>query len=342
MINHARTLLLNTAKRRTHYSDIGYEYVPSNFKPIELPPTLNLVRQILFGASPDNYFLNYRCRELLSYIHSTELAEYIYALDPRVTYWPEINKPFFEPTSSRVSITQTHGAPGRFTVTGNLRSINSLGHAYNQYTIDLYKEAASNDDIVLKLKLQQIGRRSTPIIFDVTSLDTPPILTLPGTEVKLRLLVKVPVPGQALIVSERANNLLAETYTFAVETNLANEPPLRSRITTEDDAITVVEAYSPTLGGIIYSEETEEVPEETAGLLSRWFVETKATPEPILQTAISALEMIGEPASIELFGLENKEPYLTFKNLWFDHPLPVYRLSGMVLALIYRLEALRG
>lgn len=319
MINHARTLLLNQPRRKTHYSDIGYEYVPADYRPVELPPTLSVVRNLFFGAAPDNYFLNYRCRELLAYLHTTELSEYVYALDPRVTYWPELNKPFLEPTSRRVSITQTYGAPKRFTITGNLRALNSLGHAYNQYTIDLYREETVGDEIVLKLKLQPVGRNSPAIVTEVASPSSPPILTLPGTEVKLRLATKTYAPD-----------------------NTFNDYPAQNSVQTENGALLVVETYTPANGGYIYLETPEESENDQPGKVSRWFVETKATPEPILQTALSALELIGEPAIIELFGVENKEPYLTFKNLWLDHPLPIYRLSGIVLALIYRTEELRG
>lgn len=342
MINHARTLLLNRARRHTHYSDDGYEYVPPEFKPVELPPTLAMVRQILFGSAPDNYFLNYRCRELLSYIHTTDLAEYIYKFDKRVTYWPETHKPFFAPAGKRISITQMYGQPQKFTVVGNLKALNSLGRANCQYTIDLSRVVAENDDIVLQLKLQQIGSRSAAAVVAVGSLDTPPILVLPNTEIKLRLDAIIPPLGVDIFLSERNDNMRVETYTPGAETNLAIEPPTIRRIMSESDAIMIFESYSASLGNAIYTEDTEISTQELPGLAARWFVETKAAPEPILPTAISALEMIGEPASIELFGFKNEEPYLTFKNLWFDHPLPMYKLAGIVLALIYRTEELRG
>lgn len=342
MINHARTLLLNQHRRRTHYSDIGYEYVPPEYRPVELPATLSMIRQLLFGSSPDNYFLNYRCRELLSYIHATELSEYIYRLDPRVTYWPETHKPFFEPTSKRVVITQTYGEQQSFSVTGDLKSLNSLGRAYQQYTIDLSRVLADNGDTVLKLKLQQVGGRNPAVVETVASIDTPPILALPNTDIKLRLNMRIPPVGDMLVLSERSKNLQVETYTPNTEADIAAEPLAIRRITSELDALMVIEAYSPSLGGQIHTEDTEVDFDASAGLVARWFVETKAAPEPILSTAIAALEMIGEPASLELFGFDNKEPYLTFKNLWFDHPLPTYRLAGIVLALIYRTEELRG
>jgi len=331
MINHARTLLLNQARRKTHYSDIGYEYVPPEFTPVELTPTLGIVRKLLFGSAPDNYFLNYRCRELLSYLHTTELAEYVYRFDPRVTYWPEINKPFFEPTSKRVVINRTYGTPYRFTVTGSLKSLNSLGHAHRQYTIDLYKTLDANSNLIMQLKLQRVGDRQPAVVETVQSFDSPPVLTLPQTDIKLLLSLRAPILGESLITTERDRNLQAETYAAGLNLYLAAEPYGLRRITSENDALTLIEVYSA----------SGPAPETETGLIARWFVETKATPEPILPVAIPGLEMIGEPANLELFGFKNEEPYLTFKNLWLDHPLPVYRLGGIVLALIYRTEELR-
>jgi hypothetical protein len=331
MINHARTLLLNQARRKTHYSDIGYEYVPPEFRPVTLTPTLQLVRQLLFGSTPDNYFLNYRCRELLSYVHATELEEYIYRFDPRVTYWPETHKPFFEPTSKRVVINQTYGTPYRFNVTGSLQSLNSLGHANRQYTIDLFKTNIGGE-VVMQLKLQRVGSRAAPIVETVQSFDSTPVLVLPETDIKLRLTLRAPILGETLLASERDNNFQIETYSEGFNSFLTTEPFGLRRITSDNDALTLIEVYSA----------SSVAAETDTGLIARWFVETKATPEPILTSAIAGLELIGEPASIELFGFKNEEPYLTFKNLWFDHPLPVYRLNGMVLALIYRTEELRG
>jgi hypothetical protein len=54
------------------------------------------------------------------------------------------------------------------------------------------------------------------------------------------------------------------------------------------------------------------------------------------------LELLGEPVFLELFGAAPVEPYATFKNLWFDHPSAAHRLGGLLLALIYRTDAVRN
>lgn len=84
MLNHARTLLLNTEGNQPTVP--GDELIPPEFAPVALPTPLQQVRQRLFGVAPDRTMLNYRAFELLTLLHATELEEYVFALDPRITY----------------------------------------------------------------------------------------------------------------------------------------------------------------------------------------------------------------------------------------------------------------
>ena len=84
------------------------------------------------------------------------------------------------------------------------------------------------------------------------------------------------------------------------------------------------------------------LPDPGASGAARWLVDLAVDPPPAITTILPALELIGEPAVLELFGVVSEEPYTTFKNLWFDHPLPAYRLAGFVLAYIYRLNERRS
>lgn len=308
MINHARTLLMNRARSRTHYSDYGYEYVPTTFQPIALPSTFSTIRQIIFGSRPDNYFLNFRVNELLSYIHNTELAEYIYRLDPRVTYWPQIGKPYFEPAGKRVSITQVYGSPQRLNVAGSLYALTALGKACNMYSISL-RRAERDGSTVFEMDVRYEGRRDSRFTKTIRDFNSPPTITLPDTELNLRL-------------------------------NPSSYSREYTEIVTEINDFIVLEAYDTTTAARLSGEQLTLT--DDTGLEAQWFVETKVNPAPVITTVMPAMELLGEPVYLELFGVEDKEPYLTFKNLWFDHPLPAYRLSGMVLALIYRTEELRG
>lgn len=292
-----------------HYSDYGYEYVPPSFKPVALTNALQTIRQLFFGANPDNYFLNFRANELMSYIHATELAEYVYKLDSRVTYWPRIGKPYFEPAGKKVLITQVYGAPHRLNTAGNLSALTAVGKAFNLYVISLRRVVIDNAPR-FNIEVRYEGKRDSKFTIPVTNFSAPPIIALPDTELNLRL---NPQP-------------YGKEY---------------SEVTTEVNDIIVVETYKPG-DALRLSEERILKTPGTDGLDAQWLVETKVNPAPIITTAMSALEMLGEPVYLDIFGVEAEEPYATFKNLWFDHPLPVYKLAGMVLAVIYRTEELRG
>lgn len=97
MINHLRTLLLNISSSDTPPPDYpGEEFVPADYIARTLTDGLKTVHQLLFGIVPDRTLLNFRLRELLGLLHTSELAEFVYALDPRVTYWPPLNNSLFD------------------------------------------------------------------------------------------------------------------------------------------------------------------------------------------------------------------------------------------------------
>lgn len=89
MINEARTLLLNMDGRNNPGPNFpGEEFVPTEARIQTMPAYLDNLWHLFFGANPDRASVNYRLRELLPVLHSTELSEFIYNLDSRVTYWP--------------------------------------------------------------------------------------------------------------------------------------------------------------------------------------------------------------------------------------------------------------
>jgi hypothetical protein len=78
---------------------------------------------------------------------------------------------------------------------------------------------------------------------------------------------------------------------------------------------------------------------------SSWTVRGFNRPQRPLADIETSLKSIGEPNLVQLFGVTNEEPYLTFKNCWYNHPELAYRLGGFVLAMIYRsneIYALQG
>lgn len=301
MINHARTLLLNTSPLSAHAQDAGYEYIPHEFRPAILSNALQLIYRTLFGVSPDQRFLNLRARELLTYIHQTELAEYVHKLDPRVTYWPAINSNVL-PLDRQITVTQVAGSPRQIAVTGSFTTTNAAPRARQQYFVALtadgdvpaldnlllvedgaffeaedlgylaLESAISGPSGVNVVYLQQIGVTSTALITPVASFSELPAISLPDTKLKFR--------------------------------------------------------FSSAAG-------------DTATATGKWLIDVAVNPPPAIATLLLPLELLGEPVFLELFGVAPEEPYATFKNLWFDHPLPAYRLAGFVLAYIYRVESNR-
>lgn len=95
MLNHARTLLMNVPGQAGFAGVLGEEIVPEDYRAVTLPDSLLAVRRLLFGAKPDRYMLNYRCRQLLALVHSCELEQFVLDLDPRVTYGFD-DAPYFD------------------------------------------------------------------------------------------------------------------------------------------------------------------------------------------------------------------------------------------------------
>src|ERR1700733_15786498 len=89
MINHVRTLLLNTPSAGLPAVGYpGFEFVDPAYAPRTLPTPLQDIYRLLFGDSPDQALLNWRLREYMGILHSSEVSEYVLALDPRITYLP--------------------------------------------------------------------------------------------------------------------------------------------------------------------------------------------------------------------------------------------------------------
>ncbi len=108
MINHARTLLMNV-DGPSRLTEIGEEFIPREYRTVTLPPELLAVRSVLFGSNPDRLYLNYRTRQLIGLLHSTELQEHILALDPRITYWPDTQARLFN--ASFAPVASWHAGP---------------------------------------------------------------------------------------------------------------------------------------------------------------------------------------------------------------------------------------
>lgn len=117
MINHARNLLMNVKQGGFQPDFPGEEYIPETFVPRKLNRPLRLARQLLFGENPDRLYLNYRARQIMMLLHSTEMESYVYDLDPRVTYVPFSDTDLFNDVFG-MTINQIGGEGDRLYVRG--------------------------------------------------------------------------------------------------------------------------------------------------------------------------------------------------------------------------------
>jgi hypothetical protein len=312
MINHARTLLMNISPSRADYVDSGYEgyeYIPAAFLPIALPTYLQSIRKVLFGANGDGLFTGMRANELLSYIHDTELAEYVYKLDNRVTYWPYVNDHLYDINRKKILVTQTIGDPRRLIVTGDLQPVISSGTAYRSYVAAIGKETPASS--TLTFYVRRLEAPGTVVTAPFVPPNTP-VITLPQSTVDVRVAENPLRDVFNQVLTEVGGNIVVEMFNQIGENRLVLETPMNFNVSALQE------------------------------IVAQWYIIARATPEPAITTVIPLLEMLGEPIFLKLFGVAEVEPYVTFKNLWFDHPLPAYRLAGLVLAVIYRTEELRA
>jgi len=136
MINHARTLLMNINGATQFEAELGEEIIASEYRAKPLPQSIASVRRILFGPTPDKAMLNYRCRQLLSLIHLTELEEYVVALDPRITYDFEDSLLFGNSTYNPTYI-QFAGPDTALSVLGTTGSPDTTGRMKCQWDIQI-------------------------------------------------------------------------------------------------------------------------------------------------------------------------------------------------------------
>lgn len=125
MPNQARTLLLNTNGNEQPSADFfAQEYVPPYFRTVLLPSGLLNVRRALFGGAPDQAGMNYSIWQYMRILHSTEYAEWVTALDPRITYLSKqsmLDTAFGPSVDRNADALQFTGLPGLGDASGKLQ-----------------------------------------------------------------------------------------------------------------------------------------------------------------------------------------------------------------------------
>lgn len=140
MINHARTLLLNVDGSNNPGPDFpGEELVPATYRALALPSYLVQVRSRLFGAAPDRVMLNYRLKQYLTVLHTTELVEYLLELDPRITYRYAGDEEVGLADSALFApqLVQTAGPAARLWILGSPAAPDALGQLRYRYDLEM-------------------------------------------------------------------------------------------------------------------------------------------------------------------------------------------------------------
>ena len=179
MINHIRTVLLNTSTAQKGASDlVGEEYVSSELAPSSQPAGVAVLRGILFGHNPDRHMLNYRLAQFMPLLHTTELEEFVLDKDPRITYWPSSTAatgPSFYDETFGTTITSTVSTGAILsTVTEPVPSRD--GQLFDSYAV----EVASGTTLSVTRKTKPFD--STTVSFAVTD-GLSDHIALPGTQV---------------------------------------------------------------------------------------------------------------------------------------------------------------
>jgi hypothetical protein len=258
MINHARTLLLNVSgSNRPTLGTYGEEYIPT-FSPVNVPTYLTKLNTTLFGLNPDYVFMNYRARELMSVLHSTEFRSYVTDLDSRIAYDLQDNT-FFDIDFGSVIDTITANNNLSPSIIGTYIANSVSGRMYDTWTVTL-------------------GNGSVTSVNNITNSAN----------------------GEAWSI---AGNI-SPAYALG-ESNLS----------------------------IIFSQTGAPLAASGA-----WKVTSLAKPASISNLEVK-IKTLGAEHMTSLFS--GDEPYKTFKALWETHPQFHYRLTGILLAMIYKTEAYR-
>jgi hypothetical protein len=176
-VNRVRTLLMNRGREGYGYDFPGEEFIAAGYHRRSLPPVLTRAHQVLFGSAPDRLFINFRMRQLMTLLHSTEMADFVLQPDSRVTYLPFDTAPFFEQAFIPEIVQLGHS--NLLYLTGTLEANEGLGQAQQTWRV----EATSPG--LARITVQQPRATTYEINYALTGGLSVPI-ALPGSDFSIR------------------------------------------------------------------------------------------------------------------------------------------------------------
>ena len=181
MFNHVRPLLHNTPGGVMAPGEfIAEEAIPSSFGALNLPTYLDRLRTLLFGVSPDRSMLNYRTRQYMTLIHSTELSQYVYDLDSRVTYDTSVDLSLLDEETFTPVVSQLTGDDANLSVLSRAASPDITGRVKYEFLVD-----------ILTSTTVQVNRKTSPADIDIydyaLSNGLTNVLDLPGSGYQFKM-----------------------------------------------------------------------------------------------------------------------------------------------------------
>lgn len=357
MINHGRNLLMNVDGQGYIPGMPAEEYIPPTYKATTLPAWLQRVRQIVFGPNPDKLMLNFRTRQLLQLLHSTELSRYLTDFDSRITY--KFENDVYD-LGVGITVDQLAGDDIEFRVLGSENQATGRPSLYREWTLEVL------DDEQVEIRQLRPSGETTTVEY-TTAGNQSSAISLPGSSLTVQF--------QANPYSRQEATLTAPGWTDPEDFNVG-----AFNVSVSGDFVgTVVLQRSFDNGSTWedvedYTEPTEEYVEVTDATVlwrvgvesissgtatvvieqitspsavgSRWNIRLFNRPALGLESIMQASQGMGEDTILRLFGSTSPtagiEPYGTFYRLWRKHHELPYALGGLILALIYRTEEARN
>jgi len=112
----------------------GEEFIDPDFQPKLWPQGLKRAMVQLLGSKPDRLYSNYRMQQVMQMLHSTELEEYVYTLNNRVTYLPISSTQFFDEVFGQLQ-EQYAGNPIELVIDGFHKADEGVGITTLQWSL---------------------------------------------------------------------------------------------------------------------------------------------------------------------------------------------------------------
>jgi hypothetical protein len=238
------------------------EYVPEDFRTVQLPSALSTIYQALIGVNADDAYANFRVCQYMRILHSTEFVSLLTDLDPRITYDHD----------------------------------RSLVERNREYSVTPASDAAT-------------GMAGSIVGEPEASFSRPRLY--------FRWEVRTSTPDSVVVFDTHTRDESEEPVTFA--DGISSMIPMVGQT---DVYIRLQGSALPT-GAI-------------------WDVNIRAKTPEDLQDVVAPLDALSEEILLQLFGTEAVQPYASLRELWEKHNYFHYRLSGILLAHIYRVEESRA